>query len=217
MAKVGGPLHSSIAVGQIGKALIYNNWRGIAYVKAYKGPANPATARQLTIRGYLAQLSQLWQGLSDANRTSWQGWADANQPNDEQFNRPIPWSGFNAYTALNILMLDMGESIVDSAPVVVGPGPVVGLDVTLPVADIVIDWTATAGTNYSFDLWSFLHPSPVRNPNIPLFRHYVYATGESGSMSIVGPAVGTWYFIARIVSEDDGQSSTFVRGQVTVS
>lgn len=217
MAKVGGPLHSSIAVGQVAKALIYNNWRGIAYVKGYKGPANPATAAQLAIRSFMTTCAQAWQDVSDANRLAWQTWADANQPNDPQFNRPVPWSGFNAYTRLGVRLLHVGEAVVATPPIVAAPGGVTGLGLEQVAADIVVTWDATAGTNMKLDGYVWKNPSPVRNPNIPLFRHWWFSNAEEATASMGDAEITTWYFLCRIFSEDDGQVSGWVRDQITVT
>src|SRR5665648_108836 len=46
MAKVTGPLHSDGASGQLGKAIVFAAWKGIAYVRKYVVPANPMSAGQ---------------------------------------------------------------------------------------------------------------------------------------------------------------------------
>lgn len=49
MAKVKGPLLSLGASGQIGKSLVFGDWRGVKYAREHVVPANPnTTAQQLT-------------------------------------------------------------------------------------------------------------------------------------------------------------------------
>lgn len=41
MAKVTGPLFSMSAAGQVGKAIVFAAWKGVAYVRQYVIPGNP--------------------------------------------------------------------------------------------------------------------------------------------------------------------------------
>jgi hypothetical protein len=217
MAKVSGPLHSTNAVGRFAGSHIYNNWRGVQYCKQLTAPANSPTPRRLRMRGILSQLAQAWQGLTDAQRVDWQVWADANQPLDPQFGRNTPWSGFNAYCALNSRLLDLDQSTIADPPVAVAPDPVLDFAAAFAAGDITLTWTATAGTNLSCDVWYYRNPSPARNPNIQAHKHHSYTSGEDGTATIASAEAGTWYFLARVVSEDDGQVSTYVSAKVTAT
>lgn len=53
MAKLKGPLFSLGAAGQIGKALVYFNWKGLNVVREHVVPSNPKTDGQQTQRGYM--------------------------------------------------------------------------------------------------------------------------------------------------------------------
>jgi len=53
MAKLKAPLMSLGASGQIGKAIVYFNWKGLDVAREYVTPANPQTDPQNTQRGYL--------------------------------------------------------------------------------------------------------------------------------------------------------------------
>lgn len=216
-AKLSGPLFSTNAVGSIGGALTYNNWRGIQYVKALTPPSQPRTPRQLEIRAFMNILSGAWQGLTDAQRLGWNVWADAHQPNDDQFNRPTPWSGFNAFVGLNMLVEDMVGTYAQTAPVVVGPDPPAVFTVTQDVDDVDVTWTATGGTNFVCDIWKVTFASVARNPNIQLFKHLTYAVGETGTYTDTAPGGGTHHYLGRIVDEDNGQSSTYQRDRVTMT
>ena len=67
MAKVLNPLHSDRALGSVG-GLTYTESRQGATVRARVNPAQPRTSEQLAIRAILAQASQAWAALTDANR-----------------------------------------------------------------------------------------------------------------------------------------------------
>ena len=56
MAKLKAPLLSLGASQQIGKALVFFNWKGLDVVREYVIPANPRTALQTTQRGYLTTM-----------------------------------------------------------------------------------------------------------------------------------------------------------------
>ena len=216
MAKVSGPLFSANAVGRFAGAIVYNVWRGIQYAKKLTSPAQPRTPRQLHIRALFAQLSQAWQGITGGQRIAWQVWADANQPADPQFGRNTPWSGMNAFVGLNIIKLDIGEAVNDDPPVVVSPDPLTSLAAAYADTTLTITWDATADTQ-QVDVWSWINPSPARNPNIQLYTHLFYMPGEGGQEIIAAPIMGTHYFIGRAILEADGQSSTYESCRVTVS
>jgi len=55
MAKLKGPLFSLGATQQLGKALVYFNWKGLNVVREHVIPSNPKTSGQTTQRGYLTQ------------------------------------------------------------------------------------------------------------------------------------------------------------------
>jgi len=50
MAKVKGPLLSLSASGQIGKAIVFGDWRGVKYARQHVTPANPQTTAQTLTR-----------------------------------------------------------------------------------------------------------------------------------------------------------------------
>lgn len=216
MAKVAGPLFSANAVGRFANAIVYNVWRGIQYAKKLTSPAQPRTARQLQIRGYFSQLSQAWQGLTGPQRTSWQIWADANQPADPQFNRNTPWSGMNAFVGLNVIKLDIAEAVNNDPPEVVAPDPLAAFAAADVAGELTVTWTPTADTQKA-DLWWWTNPSPARNPNVQLFKHWIYIDGELGTKIYSSPPPNTYYFLGRTILEADGQSSTYERCQVTMA
>jgi hypothetical protein len=215
MAKVAGPLYSANAVGRFANAIVYNVWRGIQYAKKLTSPAQPRTPRQLLIRGYLAQLSQAWQGLTGAQRTAWQVWADANQPADPQFNRNTPWSGMNAFVGLNVLKLDIGEAVNDDPPVDVAPDPLSTFAAAYADTTLTVSWDAPPAAVLG-DVWLWINPSPARNPNIQLFTHSQYSEAAGTQVTYTAPSPGTYYFLGRAILTTDGQHSTYERTQVTV-
>lgn len=63
MAKVYGPLGGTMASGALGKSVVYGNWRGIAWARAYRIPQNPRTPAQQAVRLLQAQAVAFWKGL----------------------------------------------------------------------------------------------------------------------------------------------------------
>lgn len=60
MAKVTSPLFGVIAAGQLGKSIVYADWKGRLYARQYVIPSNPNSPGQQTQRGYLREMVQKW-------------------------------------------------------------------------------------------------------------------------------------------------------------
>jgi hypothetical protein len=78
MAIVTGPLHSTDAAGQIGKAIIYEHWRGRHYAKAYCVPGNTPgyekmnqTPDQLAVQAETKILMKHWPEIPPADQATW--------------------------------------------------------------------------------------------------------------------------------------------------
>ena len=65
------PLFSFTARGQIGKAIVYSVWKGVAYVRAYVIPGNPQSADQVIIRDQFAEAVLRWADLTAGQKTTW--------------------------------------------------------------------------------------------------------------------------------------------------
>lgn len=75
MPKVSAPLLSMDARGQIGKAQVFSNWKGIAYARRYTVPANPNTVRQQQTRGGWRLLNEIWRYAPAAMQAPWNAFA----------------------------------------------------------------------------------------------------------------------------------------------
>jgi hypothetical protein len=74
MATVKGPLHSTAASGQFGKAMIFQGYRNRHYVKRYAFPnlkSHPATPAQLAIQAQTKTLMQHWPDIAPADQATW--------------------------------------------------------------------------------------------------------------------------------------------------
>lgn len=79
MVKVYGPMLSLDASGTIAKTATFSKWKGRNYVRNRVIPANPKSAAQVSMRGMMKFLSQIWDGLTAGNKATWDDLADASQ------------------------------------------------------------------------------------------------------------------------------------------
>ncbi len=59
MAKVVGPLHSDDARGQIGKSIVFMNWKGVKDARMWLKPTNPKSETQGDIRTVLGAIGRV--------------------------------------------------------------------------------------------------------------------------------------------------------------
>lgn len=90
MVKVSGPLMSFDASGSLAKTAVFSKWKGRNYVRKLVIPTNPKSALQVSVRGMMRFLAQMWQGIGATPQGSWEFLADAAQV-----------SPFNAYVGRN--------------------------------------------------------------------------------------------------------------------
>ena len=196
------------ARGGIG-ALVFNTWRGVSTVKVMKSPAQPRTARQLLVRGFLATCARAWAAVTAANKLTWTTWAN-DHPTSDWTGQPLRMTGADAYTRHTTRLLDQGKAVVQTAPVAAGPDAPAAVVCTPGAASVSIAFTAYAGTATSINPWLYGPFSKGISPKITKARHKSYAPGETTPLVITGLAIGHWALFMRAVSETDGQASTFV-------
>jgi hypothetical protein len=88
MARVKGPLLSFDASGQLGKTVVYMNWKGIKDVRQHVIPANPKTEAQQAQRSKLAAAVERWHTYQLTE-------LDKSAVNMLASLQPTPMSGFN--------------------------------------------------------------------------------------------------------------------------
>lgn len=76
MVKVNAPAMSLDASGSLAGTLVFSKWKGRNYVRQLVKPANPRSGGQVGVRAMFKFLSQIWDGLSDANKATWEDRAD---------------------------------------------------------------------------------------------------------------------------------------------
>ena len=108
MPKVTGPLFSLEAVGKLGNAITYQRRPGGPAVVVQPDPKQPRTAGQVAQRNLMANVAEMWRGLSQGERDGY---------NDRANGRGM--SGYNLFAK---------EFLTgDPAPFQVGQG-IVGRD-----------------------------------------------------------------------------------------
>lgn len=90
MAIVKGPAMSLDASGSLAGAIVFSKWKGRNYIRQLVTPANPRSGSQTGFRASMRFLSQIWAGLSDANKATWE---------DRAADMIV--SEFNAFTSYN--------------------------------------------------------------------------------------------------------------------
>lgn len=119
--------------GKIGGHVASKN-RGGAYLRTKVTPSNPNTSVQAAVRNRLTSLAQAWRGLTASQRESWNN-AVSNFAGTNIFADKVNPSGINLFTKLNANLLEVGSSMISSAPLPSEVEPV-----------LTVSATAAAGT-----------------------------------------------------------------------
>lgn len=138
MAKVTAPLLSFGGTGQVGKSIVFANWRGVDYARRYVIPANPRTTAQQANRTTFGTLREMWKLAPSLVRAPWDLYAKGQK-----------FLGLNAFQGENMLAV-AGQA--DMTDFVGSPGAKGGLPPTTFAA-------ATGSSAGEIDL-SFTNPTP---------------------------------------------------------
>lgn len=91
MVKVHGPMFSLKASGTLADTVTFTSWKGRNVVRERVIPSNPKTGPQTGMRMMMKFLSQIWDGLTTANKATWEDLADATVISE-----------FNAFTSFSM-------------------------------------------------------------------------------------------------------------------
>jgi len=64
------------ASGTLAGTLVFSKWKGRNYIRQRVIPSNPKSGGQVGVRSMFKFLTQIWDGLSDANKATWEERAD---------------------------------------------------------------------------------------------------------------------------------------------
>jgi len=114
---INGGFISGAASGSLGGITASHN-RGGAYLRSRVVPTNPGTPLQAGVRAILGGLAAIWQNtLTSTQRAAWQTYANSlNILNP--LGEPVALTGMNAYIRGNAVLLRIGLTRVDDAPVI---------------------------------------------------------------------------------------------------
>jgi hypothetical protein len=102
MAKVYGPLGGTMASGKLGRAFVYGNWRGIAWVRAYRIPHNPRSPLQQAVRLAQKLAVQAWKTLEARVKGGYNVLATVAKSSTGQGGRNgRKMSGYNLFVGLS--------------------------------------------------------------------------------------------------------------------
>ena len=118
--------------GKIGGHVASKNRAG-AYLRTKVTPSNPNTVAQMQARSILASLSQMWQTLTDSQRSGWneavKEWGTTDIFGD--IKKP---SGINLFVKLNSNLLNVGIPILSDVPAKSEVPAVIVLDATYTIS-----------------------------------------------------------------------------------
>ncbi len=96
--------------------------KGGTYFRGRAIPTNPSTSFQVVVRNAMAVLTTRWLDvLTQAERDAWQTYAD-NVTLTNRVGDAINVSGLNMYVRSNVTVIQIGQTIQDTAPVIFNLG-----------------------------------------------------------------------------------------------
>ena len=103
------------ASGSIG-GMTFSHNRGGLYIRARSIPTDPATVQQVAIRGFVASLASLWNGLlTPLQREAWDLYALGTEMPDA-LGEPRNIGGLGHYVRSNVPRLQVGLPRIDDGP-----------------------------------------------------------------------------------------------------
>lgn len=220
MAKVVQPLMSLEARGKMG-GLIYNSWRSLSTVKAYRSPTQPDTPAQLQARALLTDVSRYWSSLSTAQRSAWAQYAEDHLDNDWT-GQPLRLTAQNWFVRCGCRAALVGGSVLDIPPVAAAPAAPTDLDISFaagPPSKIQMTWTDPVAATSHLVVYSAGPISAGRTPRPEqsAILAKVPANTASPYSLISTPAAGKYGFWVQVIDENSGLASSPLYKEVSVS
>ncbi len=166
-----GGIAGSEFSGSIGGVTASRNASG-AYFRTRTVPVNPSTPQQVTVRAFMAQLSNAWiEILTDTQREDWATYA-ANVPLIDKLGSAINVSGLNMYVRSNVPALQASLDRQDDAPSIFDLGSFTNPTMVATASGPTLDITFT-----DTDAWAnedgaamIVYGSRPQNPTINFFK-----------------------------------------------
>lgn len=190
-----GPTIGS-ASGSIGGTVYSRNRYGL-YMRTRSIPVNPQSAYQQTQRNHIAQASQFWGGLTDAQRAAWRSWAQ-NNPITDRLGMSQVLTGHAACVKLNARLLYSENGMISLPPAVAPPDGFTAFALTadLGAGNFEIVFAATpVGANNKYIVSAAVVDSPGQAYFNGLFKQLpassANATSPYGCQSDIEDRFGT--------------------------
>lgn len=172
--------------GKIGGHVASKNRAG-AYLRTKVTPTNPNTVAQVQARNILASISQMWQTLTDSQRS---GWNDAVKEwgTTDIFGDIKNPSGINLFVKINANLINVGFSQLLDAPRKMEVPSVV---ITTAILNITNDDLSIVFDNFSADGVRVLtRATPTLSPGVSFVKSQFRVIGNetvgSGRFSLLG-------------------------------
>lgn len=202
--KVRSPMHSVDVRGKFGASLVFAIWRSLNYLRGLTIPANPQSARQMAVRGYLTTCARAWGALTEPNRVTWRDWATLH-PVTDIFGTSVLLSGANWFIGLTSNILAITHTQIDTAPTANAPGQLAAWTVTSTIqGQIDIAYTAPGGTDHAeIDITARIPLGRIAQPN--QYRLYGYQQPATATVTITGKTPTAKYYVRGRKIGLDGQ------------
>lgn len=220
------PLIGTDLSGSIGGVTASHN-RGGAYFRNRAIPVNPNTVFQQAVRGFLADLTSLWNNtLSPAQRAAWDLYA-LNVPLPDAIGDPRNIGGLGMYIRSNVPRLQVALPRVDDGPTVfnLGDSTNPSFDTFLAVSNVFnVNFTAADAWANEDDAAMLISSSRSTNATINFFKGPYRAvapilgnlalppTSPVVTLAAFSIEIGNRTFIQTRVSRVDGRLSLPFRG-----
>jgi len=162
MAKVNAPMLGFSAGGQIGKALVFSKWRGIAYGRQYVIPGNPRSTAQMATRNPFSWLNNVYKLVPAQVSTVWTAQAQGRPlTNRNAFIKANLSHLIDETTLANFTFANGARGGLPAATVVATggalsisvaitpPDPPVGWTLQKSIAAAILDQNPATGTDYA--------------------------------------------------------------------
>ncbi len=153
--------------------LTFSRNRGGKYIRARATPTNPNTVFQQAVRGFMSQLTSLWNDtLTQAERDAWDLYAE-NVLIPDTLGEPRNVGGLGMYNRTNVPALQAGLARVDAAPTVFNIGDFTNPSiVSITAATNILSLAFTAADAWANETGSamLVYTSRAQNPTINFFK-----------------------------------------------
>jgi hypothetical protein len=208
MAKCLAPAMSAEVRGRIG-GIVFNSWRGVRYIKAKTGPAQPRSQKQLRLRAIAIGLARRWQIELQTIRDQWNVYAQTHTTTDWT-NTKVRATGMNWYVALCTRMLFHNDVPPYTPPAIPAPVPLTNFAATGGSQSIVVTWTSPADDDLNAELWLQGPYSPGSIGSLVKANWKTNASANAATTTISGLAPGHYSVYGRMYDTTTGLVSTYL-------